>query len=71
MSTVRKHWGLACPNCQSDEHLQIAITAIAHLSCDGTEPEGDHEWDKDSYIRCGHCAHDGTVRDFRVNEVTP
>jgi hypothetical protein len=71
MTSVRSIFGLCCPQCNSDQHLQIQVSTMADLSADGSEPTGDQEWQKDSFIRCRSCNHTGTVKDFTVQEATP
>ncbi len=71
MSAVREAWRLACPNCGSDESLQVQITVMADLSDEGTDPCGDHQWDDESFMRCRACSHAGIVKSFRVGEETP
>ena len=55
---------LGCPACGQANELVIMITTLARITPDGSEPEGDHEWDDTSYCRCTECGHDGTVGDF-------
>lgn len=69
MSTVRELFGLACPNCGSDEHLCVVIKTLASLSPDGTDPFGDHEWDHESPCLWRECDFAGNVRQFAMAEV--
>jgi len=69
--TVRDTFGMACPSCGSDAHLQLNITVWANLSADGTEPFGDHHWDDASLCRCHACAHSGNVAAFRIPAEVP
>ena len=62
---LRDAFELGCPAFGQAEHLQIVITALARLTPEGSDPEGDHEWDDGSYCRCPECDHDGIVADFR------
>lgn len=71
MNTVRIEWGLACPKCQSDEHLQVQLVTMADLTPDGTEPGGDQEWTPRSFMRCAACGYEGRVSSFDVDEVKP
>lgn len=66
--TVRSLFGLCCPSCGSDEHLQVMIEAWADLSIDGTDPFSDHAWDQYSGCRCANCDHHGAVEGFWVKE---
>jgi len=64
--TVADEYGLACPDCDGDDALQVVIATWANLSADGTEPTGDHEWDKTAACRCKYCDRTGTVADFTI-----
>ena len=64
-SDLRDVFELGCPACGQAEHLQIVITALARVTPEGSDPEGDHEWDDGSYCHCPECDHDGIVADFR------
>lgn len=64
---VREEWGLACPSCGSDEGIKLEVSVMAHLSEDGTEPDGDHEWDDNSFCFCRMCQFDGKVSEFDVD----
>ena len=69
--TVREEWGLACPKCGSDDHLQVQLTTMADLTSYGTEPFGDHTWNENSHMRCFACGHNGKVAGFNCVEVRP
>ncbi len=56
---------LGCPACGQADHLQILITTLARITTEGSDPEGEHEWDDGSYCRCPECGRDGIVADFR------
>jgi hypothetical protein len=71
MSTVRETVGLACPNCQSDNFLQVELTTMAKLTSEGTDPFGDQFWDGNSFMRCDNCDHEGLVANFYTEEVLP
>ena len=64
-NNLRDAFELGCPACGQTDQLQIVITALARLTPEGSDPEGDHEWDDGSYCRCPECDHDGIVEDFR------
>lgn len=66
--SVRDIFGVACPGCGSDGELMVVVTVWAALSTDGTEPEGDHEWNEDSAMSCRACGHGGKVAAFRCEE---
>ena len=61
---LREVFDLGCSACGQANELIIMISTLARLTPDGSEPEGDHEWDDASYCRCPECGHDGTVADF-------
>lgn len=61
---LRDAFELGCPACGQADHLQIVITTLARISPEGSDCEGDHEWDDGSYCRCPECGHDGIVADF-------
>ena len=71
-TTVRAEWGLACPSCGSDEHIEIELACWALLSPDGTDTdaasEGNHYWDEHSACRCEACSATGTVESFQVTD---
>ena len=71
MTSVRDQWGLACPNCASDEYLQVQVTVMANLSVEGSDPCSDQVWEDDSFIRCRSCFHTGTVKSFGIEEDAP
>ena len=71
MTSVRSIFNLCCPNCDSDDRLQVAVTAMAGLSADGSEITGDQEWDDHSFIRCCACHRTDGLRAHkkRINAV--
>ena len=58
--------GMACPKCNSEGPFGIEITLVVEFSDDGSDPfpEGDSEWDDESYCECRSCSFSGTVGDF-------
>ena len=64
MTNLRDDYDLACPSCGQADELIIDIKTLARVTSDGSEPEGDHEWDNDSSreitaISCtGRCRRD-------------
>ena len=68
MTDMNDDFGLACPNCGQREALCIQMTCMTHVTANGSEPYGDHDWDGTSYCCCELCGHDGTVTDFTVTE---
>ena len=61
---LRDVFELGCPACGQANELVIMITTLSRVTPEGSEPEGDHEWDEASYCRCPECGHAGTVADF-------
>jgi hypothetical protein len=59
--TVMDEWGMKCPECGSDEDLKVEVRVMAWLSAEGTDPEGDQEWDSESPCEC-RCGWHGTVK---------
>jgi DNA-directed RNA polymerase subunit RPC12/RpoP len=66
--TLREAFDLACPNCGQANVLDVQITCMAHLTADGTDPHGDHEWDDRAACRCTRCGHRGTIGTFRTDK---
>lgn len=60
--SVRKEWGMECPECHEDNRLMVEVKVMAHLSHDGTDPDGDQIWDDESPCECRHCGWTGTVQ---------
>lgn len=63
-----------CPNCNST-NLRVSVTiqteAMLIQESDGNfqtddDKGGDHEWGKDSFMRCCDCGRTGEARDFEV-----
>lgn len=64
--SVKDDWSMICPECKADDSLSVAALIWCDLSTDGTEPNGDHEWDDDAACRCNACNWSGTVADARA-----
>ena len=61
--------GYSCPNCGSDEEIEIAVMVFVRLCANGTEDVGgDLEWDNDSTARCAECDWIGTVGDLKEEQ---
>lgn len=56
---------MVCPACGEDDEMSVAVTIMAALREDGTDAEGDHEWDDDSACECG-CGWSGKVADAKA-----
>jgi Zn ribbon nucleic-acid-binding protein len=64
--SVLTEWDMICPKCNRDDQLQVTVQMWALLTPDGTEPEGDQEWDSESACMCQNCGYAGQVSDFKV-----
>lgn len=60
--------GMACTGCKSDGPFLITATSIFLVEDDGTEYNGDVEWDDDSPCECRQCGKAGKVKDFKAPE---
>lgn len=69
MRNLTTDFDLKCPTCGQADELTVVIKTLARITADGSEPEGDHEWDDASYCRCPECATDGTIAEFTVATV--
>lgn len=58
--------GMRCPKCQKLGKMEIAITALALVSDEGTETINDTEWSEDAFCRCDECDYCGTVKEFII-----
>lgn len=58
--TVGNQFGYLCPECHKGDELSVAAVVWAKLYPDGSDVEGDHEWDGNSAIVCG-CGWSGKV----------
>ena len=65
MSVYLTHEAM-CPKCFRDDSLQVVYTGSAHLTSNGSEDVGDHEWDSDTTCHCGACGHSGKLETFDV-----
>ena len=63
---LRSEYDLACPRCSQAETLSIVVSCTAILSIEGTDVQGDHDWDDTSCCFCDLCGHNGTVGEFRI-----
>jgi hypothetical protein len=63
---------LRCPQCGSQDHLDINANIWVRLTDDGTDADlaasRDHEWNDASHIRCVSCGCSGKVGEFQPNE---
>lgn len=56
----------ACPKCGDRDSITITATSQFDIYPDGTEQNGDVEWDDASPCHCRKCGHSATVADFDV-----
>lgn len=66
--TVKEEWGMECPSCKRDDQLRIAVKMWADLGGEGTDAEGDQEWDDNSSCVCG-CGWSGIVSEAKSEPV--
>lgn len=71
MSNTNCLQGLRCPECGQGEHLKIAAMVTCHVTDEGSEAIGDHDWGFDSHTECPDCGFEGKLRAFRCEAVTP
>ena len=57
---------IACPKCGWRGEVFIIATTEVEVVDNGTDTQGDVEWDEQSPCRCGFCHHRGVVQDFTV-----
>jgi len=57
-----------CPECGQNESFQISFRGEAKVQDDGSEGDGNHEWDEDSDCTCNGdgCSYMGILKDFTV-----
>jgi hypothetical protein len=68
--TVFEAWKMRCPECCSDEGIEIQADVWVRLHHDGTTTDdtqdGGHEWSAQSPAQCRRCDFSGTVLDFEI-----
>lgn len=60
--------GIQCPKCKHEDSFKICAAIWCDVTDEGSEVEGDHEWDEESLIHCGSCGHGGTVNQFTADD---
>ncbi len=60
--------GMICPGCLEDDSLRVTFTGTCLLTNDGSEDDGDHEWDDDSPCQCSRCNFSAPVSVFRLGD---
>lgn len=60
--------GLCCPECGQDSKFRVRATSVFNLYDDGTDHDGDVEYDDDAFVSCDGqgCSYEGKLRDFRI-----
>ena len=72
-TTVASTHGMSCPKCGSDDSIRVPISVWADLLPQGSDADGDHEWDHDSPAYCAVCDYGAnsydkvTVADFTID----
>jgi rubredoxin len=56
-------FGYLCPKCKQGDKLSVVVQAWAKMLPDGTDADGDQEWDENSGASCG-CGWEGKIRDL-------
>lgn len=64
---IGNQFGYLCPQCKKGDKLRVSFTGECVLTPDGTEDDGDHEWDNDSPVFC-NCLWCGQVKDLEEAE---
>ena len=57
--------GVKCPNCGNDDRFFINAVITCFVTDEGSEPNGDHFWDDDSFTVCPECEYQGELRRYR------
>jgi len=58
--------GIKCPACGNEDTFRIEVIAMATVTDDGAEAEGDMQWDETSHAECASCLKHGTLSQFRA-----
>ncbi|RUU76135.1 hypothetical protein [Mesorhizobium sp. M7A.F.Ca.MR.362.00.0.0] len=65
---MSNQFAMRCPECGDDAHIQVAALVWVKLVSDGTDADGDHEWDDESPCRCNSCDYTAKVINFTEGE---
>lgn len=57
---------LACPQCGDRDSLTIQATSQFDIYPDGTDQNGDVEWDSSSYCHCRQCGYSSVLANFTI-----
>ena len=58
--SIGNQFGYICPKCKQGDDLSVVVQVWAKLFPDGTDADGDHEFDGPSSAKCG-CGWGGKV----------
>jgi len=64
MSNTNCLEGIQCPECEHHTEFFVTMTAVFSLRDEGTEQNGDSEWDDDSPCECSNCGYSAKMADF-------
>jgi hypothetical protein len=68
--TVKANWNMQCPQCGSDENIDINVEVMVRLLPEGTDADqaaNNHQnWHDNSSADCT-CGFSGTVIDFDID----
>lgn len=56
MLAILDQHGAICPKCRSPYRLSVTFTGTCNLVSDGTEDDGDHEYDGEAACNCAACS---------------
>jgi hypothetical protein len=58
--------GIRCPKCGQEARFYISGESTFDVSDDGTDGNGDIEWNSMSWIQCAECEEDGEMWEFQA-----
>ena len=58
--------GIRCPKCGAESRFFISGECDFIVTDEGSEADGDHYWDDDSYTHCADCDHGAALRNFYI-----
>jgi len=60
--------GIKCPKCGNEDRFKIQASIACHVTDEGSEPDGDHEWDETSHTICPVCEFENSLAAFTKAE---
>ena len=60
--------GIKCPECGYEDQFNVQVTTWVQLRDDGTDANGDNEYDGDNLMECCDCGYNGRVKDFYIED---